>query len=74
MTGACLDSRVVRSGDLYVALPGARAHGASFARAAVEALLCSLADAVDALTGGDHGAGALAAGRRISTSAEASAS
>lgn len=37
VTGAALDSRVVRAGDLYVALPGARAHGASFARAAVDA-------------------------------------
>uniref|UniRef100_UPI0025DCE0FA Mur ligase domain-containing protein n=1 Tax=uncultured Micrococcus sp. TaxID=114051 RepID=UPI0025DCE0FA len=37
VTGAALDSRVVREGDLYVALPGARAHGASFARAAVDA-------------------------------------
>ena len=37
MTGACLDSRVVRPGDLYVALPGARSHGADFARAAVDA-------------------------------------
>lgn len=37
VTGACLDSRVVRPGDLYVAVPGARSHGADFARAAVEA-------------------------------------
>ncbi len=37
VTGAALDSRVVRAGDLYVALPGARAHGASFAYAAVDA-------------------------------------
>ena len=37
VTGACLDSRVVRSGDLYIALPGAKAHGAQFARAAWEA-------------------------------------
>ncbi|MDA1260436.1 MAG: UDP-N-acetylmuramoyl-L-alanyl-D-glutamate--2,6-diaminopimelate ligase, partial [Planctomycetota bacterium] len=27
---ACFDSRAVRSGDLYCALPGARAHGRSF--------------------------------------------
>ncbi|MDO5634490.1 MAG: UDP-N-acetylmuramoyl-L-alanyl-D-glutamate--2,6-diaminopimelate ligase [Micrococcus sp.] len=35
--GACLDSRVVQPGDLYIALPGARAHGAQFAEAAVQA-------------------------------------
>lgn len=35
VTGVTLDSRRVRSGDLYVALPGARAHGASFADQAV---------------------------------------
>ncbi len=32
--GATLDSRAVRPGDLYAALPGARAHGADFAAAA----------------------------------------
>lgn len=37
VTGACLDSRVVRPGDLYIALPGARSHGASFAAAALGA-------------------------------------
>ena len=31
MTGVTLDSRAVRPGDLYAALPGARAHGADFA-------------------------------------------
>lgn len=30
VTGVCLDSRRVRPGDLYAALPGARAHGAAF--------------------------------------------
>ena len=29
--GACLDSRAVRAGDLYAALPGARTHGGRFA-------------------------------------------
>lgn len=37
VTGVCLDSRVVRAGDLYVALPGTRAHGADFAEKAVAA-------------------------------------
>lgn len=32
--GVTLDSRQVRPGDLYAALPGARAHGADFASAA----------------------------------------
>lgn len=31
VTGVTLDSRAVRPGDLYAALPGARAHGAQFA-------------------------------------------
>ncbi|GAB3689286.1 UDP-N-acetylmuramoyl-L-alanyl-D-glutamate--2,6-diaminopimelate ligase [Angustibacter aerolatus] len=31
VTGVTLDSRAVRPGDLYAALPGARAHGAEFA-------------------------------------------
>ena len=35
VTGATLDSRGVQPGDLYAALPGARAHGADFAAAAV---------------------------------------
>ena len=36
VTGVTLDSRAVRSGDLYAALPGAHLHGADFARAAVD--------------------------------------
>ncbi|WP_308113895.1 UDP-N-acetylmuramoyl-L-alanyl-D-glutamate--2,6-diaminopimelate ligase [Kineosporia corallincola] len=36
ITGVCLDSRAVRPGDLYAALPGARTHGARFARGAAE--------------------------------------
>lgn len=35
VTGATLDSRAARPGDLYAALPGARAHGADFAADAV---------------------------------------
>jgi UDP-N-acetylmuramoyl-L-alanyl-D-glutamate--2,6-diaminopimelate ligase len=37
VTGCTLDSRAVQPGDLYAALPGARAHGADFAAAAVAA-------------------------------------
>ncbi len=35
--GVSLDSRAVRTGDLYAALPGARAHGADFVPAALAA-------------------------------------
>jgi UDP-N-acetylmuramoyl-L-alanyl-D-glutamate--2,6-diaminopimelate ligase len=37
VTGCTHDSRAVRPGDLYAALPGARAHGADFAAAVVSA-------------------------------------
>ncbi len=37
VTGVTLDSRAVRPGDLYAALPGANAHGADFAVQAVTA-------------------------------------
>jgi UDP-N-acetylmuramoyl-L-alanyl-D-glutamate--2,6-diaminopimelate ligase len=37
VTGCTLDSRAVRPGDLYAALPGSRAHGADFAASAVAA-------------------------------------
>ncbi|MGX2997769.1 UDP-N-acetylmuramoyl-L-alanyl-D-glutamate--2,6-diaminopimelate ligase [Streptomyces sp. JNUCC 64] len=36
VTGITHDSRAVRPGDLYAALPGARLHGADFARQAAE--------------------------------------
>ncbi len=36
ITGVCLDSRAVRPGDLYAALPGARTHGARFAAGAAQ--------------------------------------
>jgi UDP-N-acetylmuramoyl-L-alanyl-D-glutamate--2,6-diaminopimelate ligase len=35
VTGVTLDSRAIRPGDLYAALPGANVHGASFVAAAV---------------------------------------
>jgi UDP-N-acetylmuramoyl-L-alanyl-D-glutamate--2,6-diaminopimelate ligase len=37
VTGVTLDSRAVRPGDLYAALPGSNAHGAAFAAAAAAA-------------------------------------
>ena len=37
VTGCTLDSRKVRPGDLYAAVPGAKAHGAAFATQAVAA-------------------------------------
>ena len=37
INGVSLDSRSIRPGDLYAALPGARAHGAEFAAQAVTA-------------------------------------
>ena len=37
VTGICLDSRAVLPGDLYVAAPGAKFHGAQFAAAAAQA-------------------------------------
>ncbi|MEQ6903708.1 Mur ligase domain-containing protein, partial [Nocardioides sp. YIM 152588] len=37
VTGVCLDSRRVRAGDLYAALPGATVHGARFAGQAAAA-------------------------------------
>ncbi len=37
LTGATLDSRAVRPGDLYAALPGARVHGARFTKDAAAA-------------------------------------
>jgi len=37
VTGCTLDSRAVQPGDLYAALPGARAHGADFAEQALAA-------------------------------------
>ena len=37
VTGITLSSQRVLPGDLYVALPGSRAHGAAFAAAAIDA-------------------------------------
>ena len=55
-SGVTLDSRAVRPGDLYVALPGARVHGAEFCADAVGA------GAVAVLTDPDGRARAVASG------------
>jgi UDP-N-acetylmuramoyl-L-alanyl-D-glutamate--2,6-diaminopimelate ligase len=56
LSGVTLDSREVRPGDLYVALPGARVHGAAFCADAVAA------GAVAVLTDQDGRARATASG------------
>ena len=56
LSGLTLDSRSVKPGDLYVALPGARVHGASFCADAVAA------GAVAVLTDPDGRARATASG------------
>jgi UDP-N-acetylmuramoyl-L-alanyl-D-glutamate--2,6-diaminopimelate ligase len=56
VTGVTLDSRVVAPGDLYVALPGTRVHGAAFCADAVAA------GAVAVLTDPDGRARAAATG------------
>ena len=56
LSGLTLDSRSVKPGDLYVALPGARVHGAAFCADAVAA------GAVAVLTDPDGRAGATASG------------
>ncbi len=57
--GVSLDSRTTRPGDLYVGLPGTRAHGASFAAAA------AARGAVAILTDGAGGALVEAAGAAL---------
>ncbi len=55
VTGVSLDSRTVRPGDLYAALPGSRAHGAAFVRQAVDAgAVAILTDAAGAELAKDH--------------------
>lgn len=54
VTGVAFDSRQVRPGDLYVGLPGTRAHGASFAAQAEAAgAVALLTDAAGAALTGD---------------------
>ena len=56
VSGCTLDSRAVQPGDLYAALPGARAHGADFldeaARRGASAVLTDAAGAVRARAAG----------------------
>ncbi|EWS81252.1 UDP-N-acetylmuramoyl-L-alanyl-D-glutamate--2,6-diaminopimelate ligase [Brachybacterium phenoliresistens] len=60
ITGITLDSRSVRPGDLWAALPGARAHGADFAdQAASRGAACALTDAQGAQRCADAGLPAL---------------
>lgn len=56
ITGVTLDSRTVRPGDLYCALPGERAHGADFAaQAAASGAVAALTDTRGAGACGDAG-------------------
>jgi len=58
--GVTHDSRLVRPGDLYAALPGAQAHGAQFARQAADAgAAAALTDAAGAQLVGDSFAAVL---------------
>ena len=59
LSGLTLDSRSVEPGDLYVALPGARVHGAAFCADAVAA------GAVAVLTDPDGRARAIASGAPV---------
>lgn len=62
ITGVTLDSRAVRPGDLYAALPGARVHGASFVASAVAAgAVAVLTDATGAHAAAVAGVPALVA-------------
>ena len=76
MTGATIDTRELRPGDLFVALPGERADGAEFipeaARLGACAALCGTAGAdpgfcgrLSAHCGGGPGAGAGGVGAQV---------
>jgi UDP-N-acetylmuramoyl-L-alanyl-D-glutamate--2,6-diaminopimelate ligase len=56
LTGITMDSRSVQPGDLYVGVPGARFHGATFSAQAVEsgavAILTDAAGLIDATASG----------------------
>jgi UDP-N-acetylmuramoyl-L-alanyl-D-glutamate--2,6-diaminopimelate ligase len=71
VTGVCLDSRTVRPGDLYAALPGEHTHGARFAAGAVDrgavAILTDPAGSalIDAAVDGDSGVAAASASRLV---------
>ncbi|MCO1339205.1 UDP-N-acetylmuramoylalanyl-D-glutamate--2,6-diaminopimelate ligase [Kocuria polaris] len=56
VAGVCLDSRAVLPGDLYVALPGARVHGARFsAQAAANGAAAILTDDAGAVLAAEAG-------------------
>jgi UDP-N-acetylmuramoyl-L-alanyl-D-glutamate--2,6-diaminopimelate ligase len=56
VTGLSLSSQRIQPGDLYAALPGARAHGAAFAASAVSSgAVAVLTDAEGATVAGDLG-------------------
>ena len=62
VTGCTHDSRAVRPGDLYAALPGTRAHGADFTGQAVAAgAVAVLTDGAGAARAGAHGVPVLVA-------------
>lgn len=56
VTGASIDSRTVRAGDIYVAAPGARVHGARFTRdAAARGAVAVVTDEAGADIAADSG-------------------
>jgi UDP-N-acetylmuramoyl-L-alanyl-D-glutamate--2,6-diaminopimelate ligase len=74
ITGLTLSSATVRPGDLYVALPGTRTHGAHFAAAAVAAgAVAVLTDEVGADVAASLGVPVLAVGDPRATMAELAA-
>ena len=73
-TGVCLDSRLVRPGDLYVALPGFHSHGAAFSTQAVaRGAIAILTDPAGAQVAGETGVPVLVSDRLRPTMAEVSA-
>ena len=74
MTGVCLDSRLVRPGDLYVALPGFHSHGAGFTAQAVDrGAVAVLTDPEGARSVGETGVPVLVSDRLRPVMAEVSA-
>ena len=73
-TGVCLDSRLVRPRDLYVALPGFHSHGAAFSRQAVErGAIAILTDPAGVRAAGEAGVPVLVSERLRPVMAEVSA-
>ena len=74
VTGVCLDSRLVRPGDLYVALPGFHSHGAGFTAQAVDrGAVAVLTDSEGARSVGETGVPVLVSDRLRPVMAEVSA-